>query len=239
MKQTLFICILIIVSIHSAFAQSEQSRIERINNKTVNFGFRAGFNSAMYLVSNLNISGVTIDDIQNTYRIGYTGSAFMRLNFLKHYLQPEISYQISQSEITFDKLGSQNPEIQPDYATITSKIHSFEVPVLYGYNIVKKGPYGLSVFGGPKIKYLSNNHNKITFENFDQKNVEEELHPITVSLTIGIAVNISNIFFDFRYEQGLHNISKSVTYDNIVHQNKEIVFKRRDNILSFSLGIIL
>lgn len=239
MKQLLIICILLIGSIHYASGQSTQSRIERINNKTLNFGFRAGFNSSMYLVSHFKVGDVTIDQIQNTYRIGYLASAFLRLNFLKHYLQPEISYQISSCEITFDKLGSQDPIIEPEYATIKSRIHSLEAPVLYGYNIIKKGPYGLSVFGGPKIKYLFNSHNKITFENFDQQNIHEELHPITISVTVGVAVNISNIFFDFRYEQGIRNISKTVTYDNMEQGTSNMIFKRRDNILSFSLGIIL
>ncbi|MDL2213130.1 PorT family protein [Bacteroides sp. OttesenSCG-928-D19] len=223
----------------SITAWSQNSRIERINNKTVNFGFRGGFNSAMHLVSNLKINNVTIDDTPNTYRIGYLGAVFMRLNFQNHYLQPEISYQISRSEITFDKLGSQHPEVEPDYATIFSKIHSLEVPVLYGYSIVKKGPYGMSVFGGPKLRFLWKNLNEIRFENFDQQNIQEELYPLNIGVTIGVAVNISNIFFDFRYEQGLSNFSKSVTYDNM--ENKEsshIVFDRRDHIVSFSFGMI-
>lgn len=218
----------------------QESRIERINNKKVNFGFRAGFNSSMYLVSDFKIHEVTIDDIINTYKIGYFGSFFLRINFNKHYLQPEISYQVSRCEIAFDRLGSQLPPISPDNMVIKSKIHSFEFPMLYGYNIIKSGPYGLSVFGGPKVKYLMNSLNEIEFENFDQTNLQEKLYPITVSMTVGVAVNISNIFFDFRYEQGLSNISKSVTYDNMEsRESRYITFDRRDNVLSFSLGIIL
>ena len=238
MKRIAFIYIVLIIFLVPATAQ--QSRIERINSKTVNFGFRAGFNSSMYLVSDFRINDVTIDELHNTtFKIGYYGAAFMRLNFFKHYLQPEFSYQVSRCEISFDKLGSQHPEIEPDYATIYSKIHSFEVPVLYGYHIIKEGPYGLSVFGGPKVKYLLNNLNEIKFDNFEQKNMEEELYPLNIGLVFGVAVNISNIFFDFRYEQGLSNISKSVTYDNMVNrESSEIIFNRRDNILSFSLGII-
>lgn len=238
MKRFIFICILSVIAVVSVLGQ--QSRIERINNKKVNYGFRAGFNSSMYLVSDFKIHEVTIDDIINTYKIGYFGSFFLRLNFQKHYLQPEISYQVSRCEIAFDRLGSQQPPIKPDNMIIKSKIHSIEVPVLYGYNIIKSGPYGMSVFGGPKIKYLMNNLNEIEFENFDQTNLQEKLYPITVSLTVGVAVNISNIFFDFRYEQGLSNISKSVTYDNMEsRESRYITFDRRDNILSFSLGIIL
>lgn len=54
--------------------------------------------------------------------------------------------------------------------------------------------------------------------------------------------NISNIFFDFRYEIGLTNISKSIIYkkdtDGIMSQEKGIFINRHRNVLSFSLGVI-
>lgn len=216
--------------------------VERPNNRKVNFGIKAGFNSSMFLVSDLKINDVTIDEIQNNYKLGYFGAFFMRINMKKHFIQPEISYNINKCEISFDKLGSQHPDIEPDYASVNSTIHSIDLPILYGYNIVKQGPYGMSIFAGPKLRYLWNKQNKITFDNFDQQGINEELYPFNISAVIGVGVNISRIFFDFRYEQGLHNISKSVTYDHIDTEGKpgvnNIVFRRRDNVLSFSLGIM-
>ena len=218
-------------------------KAERPNEKRINFGLKGGFNSSMFLVSELKIKDVTIDEIQNNYKIGYFGTVFMRINMKKHFLQPEVSYNITKCEITFDKLGSQHPDIEPDYASIQSVIHSIDVPLLYGYNVVKKGPYGMAVFGGPKFRYLWGKQNEITFTNFDQQGIREKLHPFNISALIGIAVNISRVFFDFRYEQGLRNLSKSITYDNINSDGSTgtstIVFKRRDSALSFSLGFIL
>lgn len=236
MKRAVFISLCMLLITTYSFGQEEP------NDKVVNFGFKAGFNSSMYLVSRFKIKDVTIDEIQNNYKIGYFGAFFVRLNLSNHYIQPEINYQVSRCEIVFDKLGSQHPEIDPDYASINSKIHSIEVPVIYGYNIIKKGPYGMSVFGGPKIRYMLNKFNEITFDNFDQKGMEETLYPLNISFTVGVAVSISRIFFDFRYEQGLHNISKSVIYDGITpelsNEQSNITFNRRDNVLSFSLGIM-
>jgi hypothetical protein len=45
----------------------------------------------MYQVSSLKISGITIDDVQNNYKIGYAGTLFMRFNIRKHFVQPEVS----------------------------------------------------------------------------------------------------------------------------------------------------
>ena len=101
----------------------------------------------------------------------------MRFNIKKHFIQPEASYNVSKGEITFDKLGSQHPAIEPDYASVQSVLHSIDFPVLYGYNVVKKGPYGMSIFAGPKLRYLWGKQNEITFTNFDQKGIHEKLYP--------------------------------------------------------------
>lgn len=238
-----FLAGLLAVSSTTAFGRDwNPDMVDRPNMKKVNFGMRAGFNSSMFMVSELKIKDVTIDEVQNNYRIGYFGAIFMRINMKKHYIQPEISYNVTKYDITFDKLGSQHPDIEPDYASVKSVIHSVDFPVLYGYNVVKKGPYGMSIFAGPKVRYLWGKRNEITFTNFDQKGIHEKLYPFNVSAVIGVGVNISRIFFDFRYEQGIGNISKSIIYDNINSDGStgvsNIVFKRRDSALSFSLGFI-
>ena len=100
----------------------------------------------------------------------------------------------------------------------------------------------LSVFGGPKLRYIMNKQSDIDFENFDQQNIQEYLQPLNVSFTIGVAVTVSRIFFDFRYDLGLHNMSKRITYEvspDAIGDSYEIHFNRRDNVLSFSLGILL
>ena len=134
----------------TVFGQNRNTadKVDRPNTKKINFGVRAGFNSSMFMVSELKIKDVTID---------------------------EVSYNVTKCEITFDKLGSQHPAIEPDYASVQSVLHSIDFPVLYGYNVVKKGPYGMSIFAGPKLRYLWGKKNEITFSNFDQKGIHEKL----------------------------------------------------------------
>ena len=45
----------------------------------VNFGFKGGFTSSLFLVSQFSVNGVPIDEVQNNYKIGYFGSLFMRI----------------------------------------------------------------------------------------------------------------------------------------------------------------
>ncbi len=218
---------------------SEEPLNKLRHDSPVNFGIKGGFTSSLFLVSNLRLNGVTIDEVQNNYKIGYFGSIFMRINFERHFLQPEISYNINRCNITFEQPSAE--DAPPEIASITSSIHSVDVPVIYGYNVIKEGPYSMAVFGGPKFRYIWNKKSEVIFEVANQQEISEKLRPLNLSFTLGVAVTISRIFFDFRYDIGLHNISQKVTYNDGLDKNSppvdEIRFHRRDNVLSFSLGV--
>ncbi len=225
----------------------ETEKVRHPHDRIVNFGAKGGFTASLFLVSDFRINGQEIKEVQNNYKIGYFASVFMRINFGRHFIQPEISYNVNRCNILFDKPQAEGaPEDIPlEQASITSSIHSIDIPVTYGYNIIKDGPYGLAVFAGPKIRYIWDRKSEITFENFNLENIEEELYPFNLNLTLGVAVTISRIFFDCRYDIGLHNISKKITYtppeltpapgEEI--PDNEVRFRRRDNVLSFSFGV--
>lgn len=246
-KRGLIITVFLITVSYSVWGQhTEESDIPLPPkyDHAVNFGIKGGFTASLFLISDFSVNGIPIQEVQNNYTVGYFGSLFMRINFDRHFLQPEISYAVNRCNITFNKPLSDDAPIgtMPSQAAIISSIHSIELPVMYGYNFIKEGPYRLAVFGGPKIRYILNRQSDIDFENFDQENIREKLQPLTLSLTLGVSVNISRIFFDFRYDIGLHNISKRISYElspDTPAGNNEIHFNRHDNVLSFSLGILL
>lgn len=211
-----------------------------VNDKKVNFGLKAGFSSTIYITNGFELNSKKIDTIQNIYKIGYNFSAFLRYNIAKHYIQTEVGYYINRAEIEFDKnQGTDNAE--QDNAYVRSRLHSIDIPILYGYNFIKKGIYGMSFFIGPKVKFNLNGQHKISYSNLGVDNIEEKLYPVNFGATLGISVYISRVFFDFRYDQILHNISKSVSYSNPsgAAAVTNVKLHRRDNMLSFSLGIIL
>ena len=208
---------------------------------TANFGAKAGFTAALSLLNDFSIGGTPVEQVQNNYKVGYFASLFMRINFGKHFLQPEVSYNVNQCDVSFNKPGlpSAAGSVATTTASIESKIHSIDIPVIYGYNFIKTGPYAMSAFGGPKIRYIWRDKSDVTFRNFDQTNIHEELRPLNLSFTLGVAVTISRIFFDFRYDIGLLDMSKGVTCQpsDESETDNTIRFRRRDNILSFSLGV--
>ncbi len=237
-KYLLFIPVLLL----SAFPLKAQNKSKPSPEEpNINIGMKAGFNSPMYFTSRLELDGERLEDIQNNYKVGYFAALFFRFHMKRHFIQPEFTYNVGKSEIAFDR-NQNNEELPPNFAKVISTIHSLEVPILYGYSFVKKAPYGMALFIGPKFEYIWKHKTEEEFSNFGYNNIKEELHPFNYSAMIGLGVNISNIFFDFRYEIGLNNISKSITCEKNIdgesYRAEGIVINRHKNVLSFSLGVI-
>lgn len=206
----------------------------------INYGVKGGFSSTIYEVNELSVAGSPINEFIAKSEISSFYTAFARINIKRHYLQTEVSYNISNYSIEFSR-DQWDDTAQPyEKSIIGTKIIGLEVPFYYGYHILKEGPYGLSFYIGPKAKFVLTNYSRHTFENSPYKELEESIYPINFSLMTGLGVNISRIFFDFSFEYGLHNISKefnTIDTENNFSTNS-LIFNRRKNVLSFSIGFM-
>ena len=205
-----------------------------------NCGVKGGFSSTFYEVNTLEVNGIPINDFTTKSEISSFYTFFLRSNIKRHYLQAEASYNISNYTLVFDS-NLWMPTAQPDeLSVIGTKIIGFEVPLYYGYHLLREGPYGMSLFIGPKAKFVLTNLSKHTFENFPYKTIEETIYPINFSIMVGLGVNISRFFFDFSFEYGLHNISNGLTTTDVkdIPSTKDLIFDRRKNVLSFSVGFM-
>lgn len=207
----------------------------------VNYGVKTGFSSTIYDIIDLQVNTLPINNYTAKSEISSFFTAFARFNIKKHYLQTEVSYNISNYSIYFPTEQwdpSANKTVQ---SAISTKINGIEIPLYYGYHIMKEGPYGMSFYVGPKAKFVHTDYSRHTFENFPYEYIKESIYPINFSMMFGLGINISRVFFDFSLEYGLHNISQGIeATDNSDNINPGgIVFDRRKNVLSFSIGFIL
>lgn len=242
MRKPAFILLTLLLLAANIQGQSRSRGRNATRDPIVNVGMKAGFNSSMFFIDRFALGGKELSNIQNNYKVGYFGSFFLRFNLKKHhYLQTELSYNVSKGSISIANTV-ENKEMLADNALVKTTIHSIDFPILYGYKFVDARPYGMAFFLGPKIAYTWEKHSSNEYSGFYQQNITEELQPFCFSAVVGLAVNVSNIFFDFRYEAGLHNMVKSVTFDKGItespYSDQSIDLKRRRNILSFSLGVI-
>lgn len=206
----------------------------------INYGVKGGFSSTIYEVNELSVAGSPINEFIAKSEISSFYTAFARINIKRHYLQTEVSYNISNYSIEFSRDQWDDTAQPHNKSIIGTKIIGLEVPFYYGYHILKEGPYGLSFYIGPKAKFVLTNYSRHTFENSPYKELEESIYPINFSLMTGLGVNISRIFFDFSFEYGLHNISKefnTIDTENNFSTNS-LIFNRRKNVLSFSIGFM-
>ena len=238
-KKALYIMMVMAVLITEVKAQAQIPMIT-IPKKNINIGIKAGFNSTLNFTHHIHIGEHKTDNISHNYKVGYTAIFFTRFNLKKHhYIQPELSVNITKGSISVNNAGV-NKGIVKDDALVKTEIHSLDLPIFYGYKFVDKHPYGMSFFVGPKIAWFYKCKNE--YSNFYQENIHEELRPINVSAVVGFGVNVSNIYFDFRFETGLHDISKYIVYDKenteAEHRDNEIKIHRRRNVISFAIGAI-
>ena len=241
-KLVLLILSLFLLSFADLEAQSVESNAYNVRDAKVNIGVKAGFNSSMFFIDEFTVGGYALDHIQNNYKVGYFGSFFVRFNLKKHhFFQTEASYNITKGSISIEK-STENIDLLQNNALVKTTIHSFDVPLLYGYKFVDIDPYGMAFFIGPKVAYTWEKHTKNEYSGFYQQNIIETIRPFNFSGVVGLAVNVSNIFFDFRYEVGLHYISDGVSFNqnvtDVLYDEQKITMKRRRNVLSFSLGVI-
>ena len=224
-------------------AQAVTTPMVTLKQPRFNLGVKAGFNSSMFFTDEISINGKELELAQNNYKVGYFAAVFCRFNMKKHhFIQPEFSCNITQGSVSIPSTLA-NSEILKENALIKKKMTTFDLPILYGYKFIDVHPYGMAFFVGPKVTWVWEKHCSTEFTGFHQQEIKEEQYPFQYSGVVGLAVNVSNIFFDFRYEQGVGNISKSIVYDNINSDGStgvsNITFHRRDSALSFSLGFIL
>ena len=95
----------------------------------INVGIKGGFNSSMYFTSRLELDGERMEDVQNNYKVGYFAAMFFRVHMKRHFIQPEIMYNIYKGEIAFNK--NQNKEmvildaallVESDYLNFIDKL---------------------------------------------------------------------------------------------------------------------
>lgn len=223
-------------------AQNANTPMITLRQPIANIGIRAGFNSSMFFTDRFAIGGQELKDMQNNYKVGYFASVFCRFNMkCHHFIQPELSYNVLQGSISIPYTLS-NSELIKENGLIKSRITTIDIPLLYGFKFVDVSPYGMAFMIGPKVSWVWEAHSKNEYSGFLQKGIVEKMGPLRYSAVVGLAVNISNIFIDFRYEAGLHNFTEYVHYDKSLteapYNEAEMEIKRRLNVLSFSVGVI-
>lgn len=202
-----------------------------------NIGMKAGFQAVTYNDPDFGIDGYRFDtnNIQSN-KIGYALSLFARVTKSKFFLQTEGTFGISNHSFDFhDEPVDTEENFIPNNTVYDLRTYCLQVPILFGYNVVQKGRYGLSLFTGPRTKFIFTSMSQQQFKHFYYEELEEILADKVYFWEIGMGIKISRVFLDITFDAGLNKAASHI----ISHSDGKIFSSsRRDNVLSFSVGFI-
>lgn len=237
MRALFIILISLIIICPNSFAEESDNN----SGDRFNFGIAISANAPFVNDRKMYVNWLEINKPENETKIAGSISIFGRVNFNKHYLQLEAGNSFLRDIVTMnikDFGYSSDKFINSKNFAIT-----FDVPIIYGYNIIKRDKYELSLFAGPKMRYTYHNRENIENPKGVTFNINEDIHPVTACCIVGMGTKISKLFVDFRYEFGITVHNKPGTYS--LYENGSLISegtfyaKRSINLLSFSLGVIL
>lgn len=202
-----------------------------------NFGAKVGFQAIAYNNPQFGIEGYEFNrNTLHSNRIGFTVAPFARLTMNRIYIQAESAFGLARHSFDFTDTGKgEDIDATPSDIVYNLRTMCIQVPIVVGYNIIQEGKYVMSIFSGPKTKFVFTSRSEQEFKHFKYQHLEEVLKKKCYYWEFGLGVKIDHVFFDFVYDWGITKASEHI----ISHTDgKKFRSDRRDNIFSFSVGLI-
>jgi len=179
------------------------------------FGIRAGISSTLCKLGNLNDQSYKLE--YNRGDFGYHAGVISKLKISRLFIQPELIFSVSKSDIAFTDLG--NPK-QLGRQTF----NSLDLPVMVG---VKFGPLKIEV--GPEASWIINSKSTL----LDDNHVTMDLNTIIFGYQAGLGVELGSLVIDAKYEG---EFSKLGTGMNV--GNSHVAFDQTMSGIVVSLGYL-
>ena len=132
-----------------------------------NFGAKAGFQAIAYNNPEFEIEGYEFDtNTLHSNKIGYTVAPFIRLTNKKLYVQAETVFGIARHSFDFKEVdeNDNSSSIVANQTTYNLRTICLQVPIVVGYHIIQEGKYQMSLFTGPKTKFVFTAHSNQEFK---------------------------------------------------------------------------
>lgn len=194
-----------------------------VNAQLVTFGLKAGVNTTTDVFKNVSLTndeGKGYDIINNKAKVGFLAGAYARVSILGFFVQPELYYAQSSTEITLQEIGTTTVSKE------VNKLNTLNIPILFG---TKFGP--LRVNAGPVATIILSNTNIVD----NISGLDQDMDKANWGLQAGIGLDISMISLDARYET---SISKLGSAYNTASGSK-VNFGSRPQQFIFTLGLKL
>lgn len=155
------------------------------------FGVKGGANSSTLTFEELEANS-NVEDIIANNKFGYHAGAYVRVQVLGIYLQPEFLFTQIYSD-----LEVQNSDGSTEMVDFS--LSRFDIPVNLG---VKLGP--ASIFGGPVMSYNLNHPSEI---------LDIDYNGGTLGYQAGVGLTLGDFILDLKYEGSFQTLAEEVVID--------------------------
>jgi hypothetical protein len=224
MKKNLLIGLSMLIA---GAVHAQETQPAYLCDRKINWGIKVGICTDLPVIKLMGN-----DDLwaETTNETDFQADALMRLNFNRFFFQAEAGYN-NTSEVFHIVAGGNSAN--PSRTTIETNVKSSNFSALFGWYSVKRNEFALSVFSGAKIKYAHYLHTDYPGKEY----VNDHNSIYNLYVATGLGINISHLFFDFRYDIALRNKDLFVPPSLSAAFGDLRIFKRA-NVLSFSIGMM-
>lgn len=211
-----------------------------MRKSAVAFGAKAGFSSASTYLYHASIDGHNLRDYRQDTQLGNFIMLHVQYGLDKLYLQSGLGIGFNKSTFYLDMNNQAGGEQAPEEMCYSYRLTSLMIPVQLGYSIVNQQPYRMAVYGGPRMRILSDKLFDTSVTGIKDLQIEEKPSKLAFGMTLGMTVQIGRTFFDMEYETVLSNISDCITVTG-TNGNTDIPdmeLDRKMGIFSFSYGFL-
>lgn len=202
-----------------------------------NYGLKVGCSSTSLFMHDIKIGDYTTDNYSPNSETGIILSAFARVNAGKFYTETGLSFYSCYASVNIPYQNPTANSAEPvERFSISGKY--LQVPLLFGFNIVKQEPYSMALYAGPKFTFPLKNTYSSKFTGIGNVSLIEEIYSLNMKAAVGICFSISNVLLDFGYDLELYAQSDGrVSY--IAQDNSEsMIMNRSTGVLYFSIGVL-
>jgi hypothetical protein len=185
---------LVLVSIIIAFTISVQAEIQ--------FGLRAGISSTTVNIKNFNNPNYKLEYNKGDFGYHFGGIAQYKLSLL--FIQPELLYTISKTDVAFTDVNGANNTKQLGRQVF----NSIDLPVMVG---LKLRVFKFQV--GPVVTWMINSKSAM----LESNNVSPTLNSFIFGYQAGLGVQLSSLLLDAKYEANLSSLGTGMEIGGTTH----------------------
>lgn len=203
-----------------------------------NWGAKVGFAATASYLTDACLNGHELTEYTQDTQVGNFAAFLFRLNSRTIFIQSGLGMNYNTSCFYAD-MNSWDPTAESaDNLTCQFTMKSLTVPLQFGYHIVNRPPYCMSVYAGTRLRYTPENFYSVQYSNLDPYQFTEKPTELFMGLGGGLSIKIGRTFLDFEYEATVNTVSGPMIDLSGTEPAPDIRLNRRLGIMSFSYGIM-